>query len=116
MAYIALTYSTLLSSQGTDAHWSQDFSCFQGRLPNLVHTCRLGQTDPNDELELGIDAVRPKSSVSQQGRNYSPLVQGGQIGSCSEFSPITIPNSIDRDGFAPRTTIFTEKLNQLNGR
>jgi len=46
MAYIALTYGTLLSSQGTDAHWSQDFSYFQGRPPNLVHTLRHGQTGP----------------------------------------------------------------------
>jgi hypothetical protein len=72
MAYIALTYSTLLSSQGTDAHWSQDFSCFQGRPANLVHmggTVKLGLFH---ELELIVDAVRPKSSDSQQERNYNP--------------------------------------------
>jgi hypothetical protein len=32
------------------------------------------------ELELIVDAVRPKSSDSQQERNYNPRSLAGQIG------------------------------------
>lgn len=40
-------------------------------------TVKLGQTY---ELELKVDAVRPKSSDSQQERNYNPRSRKGQIG------------------------------------
>ena len=36
-------------------------------------------------LEVRIDAVRPKSSVSQQERNYNPGAMKGQIGLMSNF-------------------------------
>ena len=40
-------------------------------------TVKLGQFH---ELELIVDAVRPKSSDSQQERNYNPHAHEGQIG------------------------------------
>ena len=45
-------------------------------------TVKLGQFH---ELELIVDAVRPKSSDSQQERNYNPRSQAGQIAYSMQF-------------------------------
>lgn len=86
MAYIALTYSTLLSSQGTDAHWYAGFLLFSGQTakPSPYMPPRSNRATSH-ELELIIDAVRPKTSDSQQERNYNPHAHEGQIG------PLAIP-------------------------
>ena len=53
-----------------------------------MHTRRHGQTALNEALDLGINAVRPQSSVSQQGGNYNPQAQGGQIGVFGALRPL----------------------------
>jgi len=53
-----------------------------------VHTRRHGQTALNEALDLGINAVRPQSSVSQQEGNYNPQARGGQIGVFRAFRPL----------------------------
>ena len=56
-----------------------------------MHTRRHGQTALNEALDLGINAVRPQSSVSQQEGNYNPLGQGGQIGGLAAFPLLLTP-------------------------
>ena len=60
-----------------------------------MHTRRHGQTALNEALDLGINAVRPQTSVSQQEGNYNPLGQGGQIGVFSAFLLILTPQKSD---------------------
>jgi hypothetical protein len=51
------------------------------------------------ELELIIDAVRPKTSDSQQDANYNPHAQTGQIGHFDIFMYEKTQNNASGLGF-----------------
>jgi hypothetical protein len=63
---LALTYGTLLSSQGTDAHCFSAFDRFSGQTAKSSPYTRARSNRPLDELNKE-DAVRPKRPFSQQG-------------------------------------------------
>jgi len=61
-----LTYGTLLSSQGTDAHCVSAYDRFSGQTAKSSPFTQARSNRPIEGLDLE-DAVRPKSSVPQQG-------------------------------------------------
>jgi hypothetical protein len=63
---LALTYGTLLSSQGTDAHCFSAFDRFSGQTAKSSPYTQARSNRPNNELNKE-DAVRPKRPFPQQG-------------------------------------------------
>jgi hypothetical protein len=61
-----LTYGTLLSSQGTDAHWQQDFSRFSGQTAKSSPWLRARQNGGNG-LDREVMLYGHVMSVPQQG-------------------------------------------------